>query len=579
MGRVFAMQHGVVDEWHAPSVDPARRLKACLKTFGGLDGQSNDNSIECAFIEQPVRVPARRCFYKELSIASVQISSEEFLFFLLSIPGDIAMRTIRHGSWFVCIVLLLVLDANARPLDLAFSNGVLTRSDEAVAHAKLARDRLVTLGAPELSIDMILLYHHDKYSNLEEVFIQKARERDRTESTIKPEAEALFSIYLARAYEKRKLLEEQMLYRSQGPIQEILDHMPTSEAIGVQNAADKTDLTRSLRNGHDVLIVAHSQGTLYANTAVDRTVKTLRDEHISLDGRLAVVGLGVAAGWIATETGGTDKTSYVTNKKDRVIDGLDWMIRKMNKVRSEPIPRPLSGNITVPFGLAWSDTPLLEAIAGHGFETIYLNKKFPTNQRFTDVTTCALHMRACNKDALSRASGANVPAAASETKPNVDRFMRHESINTQAVADALQPDKKSHSNDVTAIEPLAKRYPGPLHDAIVSWAWAKITFWYKARGQEIRSDWLKQLAVEAFNKEVCVLAMLPESTLRPEADIPFLVEFQSTLIDSPFRFADYNHADTLLSGQQFKVIGDGAKACEISKLKYVPPSVAAGIAR
>ena len=83
---------------------------------------------------------------------------------------------------------------------------------------------------------------------------------------------------------------------------------------------------QNLKEGKRVVVVAHSQGNLYANDAIDAVEEAAPEGAASI----AIVGVATPASRIAG-----DRSGYVTAKDDTVIDFL----------RAVPGARVLKGNV------------------------------------------------------------------------------------------------------------------------------------------------------------------------------------------------------------------------------------------
>jgi hypothetical protein len=142
--------------------------------------------------------------------------------------------------------------------------------------------------------------------------------------------------------------------------------MAAAQATGDSDKQVNEIYKPALLAGKRIVVVAHSQGTFYANEAYTRLAA------IPEIGSAPRVRLAVAASPASFIAGNAGNTRYVTA-------AIDWVMY--------PIPGALRAN--VPFTEAdaaagWKADPL-----GHGFREIYLNQSLPTASRLMSTINAA----------------------------------------------------------------------------------------------------------------------------------------------------------------------------------------------
>ena len=127
-----------------------------------------------------------------------------------------------------------------------------------------------------------------------------------------------------------------------------------SENSSAKNRAFSSFLSSKITRSRSVLLVAHSQGNLYANSV----------HNIFLAGSNRFTKNGFHVVGVATPASSTSHNNYYTASEDRVID----LVRAAALVT--PIEFPLSSNVSLS-GASSIDS------SGHNFTDIYMSGKLP----------------------------------------------------------------------------------------------------------------------------------------------------------------------------------------------------------
>lgn len=127
-----------------------------------------------------------------------------------------------------------------------------------------------------------------------------------------------------------------------------------SENSAIKNRAFSSFLSSKITRSRSVLLVAHSQGNLYANSI----------HNIFLAGSNRFTKNGFHVVGVATPASSTSHNNYYTASEDRVID----LVRAAALVT--PIEFPLSSNVSLS-GASSIDS------SGHNFTDIYMSGKLP----------------------------------------------------------------------------------------------------------------------------------------------------------------------------------------------------------
>lgn len=137
-------------------------------------------------------------------------------------------------------------------------------------------------------------------------------------------------------------------------------------AATVQNVTGESDndvkiLRARLGNGDQLMMAAHSQGTLWANAALTEFAKQAPE----LATQVRLSSAGMAASYVWQTPGSAVANKYTTSSGDKVIN----TIRDFAHARGMAEPREANSSHSI-------------SIQGHGFTEIYLDDNEPTGKAF-----------------------------------------------------------------------------------------------------------------------------------------------------------------------------------------------------
>jgi pimeloyl-ACP methyl ester carboxylesterase len=142
----------------------------------------------------------------------------------------------------------------------------------------------------------------------------------------------------------------------------MLDH--TREAVNAEIAEDVSAIGEIVATGSKLLLVAHSQGTLFANAALQKYA----EQDAAGAKKLRLVSTGMVADRVWQTPESTLVNEYVTSNSDAVINS--W--RDVSKARGLPVPLASNSDVL-------PDAPI--SAPGHGFIDVYLNTSYEPGQR------------------------------------------------------------------------------------------------------------------------------------------------------------------------------------------------------
>jgi hypothetical protein len=446
------------------------------------------------------------------------------------------------------------LSAADIPVDVAFSNGVFTRQEEANQHALRLQDDLRTDGRiPALSDEIHLLYHVDDFpfGNLTEVLIQKEIEVNADPAQTKEWAKAYFEL-LADTADISDPDVAKLIGTSEAQVEQRLRAMRARDRIKTQVRSDVDKLAFALHHEKIILLVSHSQGNLYSNASVLGLFNESPPSERELLKNVRVVGVGVPAAYLVQSDGSPNYRDYVTNSGDRVIGLLSIL----------PGLPALKPDIDIPTANPAAHVSRFQAFQGHGFETIYLNPDLPGNRFFLDIAVCVL--------SASRSNCGPVKASAPNFDPDrtpVPKELQdaRASASSKLASKAqMKPDKTPPEFPKDAVALLAKSYE--LNDdetklAFNNYVMAVWDFWEKTRNLDKYSPTVEYLDVRALEAQICFERVVTANPKHVFLRNRYLVGVQSTLASTLSAFKDYAHADSLMDNQAVTVLTDKESAC------------------
>jgi len=140
----------------------------------------------------------------------------------------------------------------------------------------------------------------------------------------------------------------------------------TAANVKLETTNDVQHLTSILSTGDRLMMAAHSQGTLWANAAL----QDLTAQHPRYAQRVHLVNAGMAADHVWQTPGSAYPNVYVTNTHDTVMNTLRAL------AVSKGLPPPAAANSD--FGLTSSDNDL-----GHGFLEVYIKQGYDPGTKVT----------------------------------------------------------------------------------------------------------------------------------------------------------------------------------------------------
>lgn len=283
-----------------------------------------------------------------------------------------------------CSLSLSILSAQAAgsftacappSIRVAFSNGILTTPEIGLAEAIAVSNRAAVLSNKVRpgDKDMKYFYHdHNGLGDFAETFLQKEKETEYASSNFITKSVSFFSIIAgvvdgsafatALITVLQKSLTPAMLAESKS-------------RIDLAVAKDVAFAKGMLQQGDSVLLVAHSQGNLYANEVVRQLYAALPTSLV--DARLVLMGAGVASHGLVGRGGIASDTNYVTNTLDLVIGG----VRLAAVVLGQPQPSPANST-----GFA-TTLKGSDFIVQHSFMGVYFNEALDPGKMLVKTMT------------------------------------------------------------------------------------------------------------------------------------------------------------------------------------------------
>lgn len=249
----------------------------------------------------------------------------------------------------------------------SFSNGVATPEELAQKNLWRVQAKSRALSAVT-SDDSVLFYHEDDGAgDFMEVYIQKAEEIAQLQNLDFSAASQAFFSGMAGA-----AVTGPFSALIRGLISATLPDRLLSEArkrVTTEVAEDVAIIKEVLAAGDSLLVVAHSQGTLYSNEALLQLYSS--EPHSELDRRVALISTGVAASSVVGVGGIGTASNYVTNTLDQVINALRLGAAAVS------VPSPLLGNVT---SVSTAAEEASDLAFQHSFKDVYFNEDLDAGQ-------------------------------------------------------------------------------------------------------------------------------------------------------------------------------------------------------
>lgn len=253
--------------------------------------------------------------------------------------------------------------------EIGFSNGISTLRDFASTQSIKVAFRAKSLPSyPSLARrDAISFYHkNNDFGDFAEVFLQKAQESQFDSINFSEKSQTFFYGLAGIA--------------SFGPVVEMFKDLfarfvvpamlgEANNRVAQEVALDLKKAQEVFVRGNSLLIVAHSQGTLYSNELVRQLYAI--GPAAELDGRLSLVSAGVAASYVAGKGGAHTRINYVTNAADSVINGLRLASVAANFLQ------PLPFNVA---SVSPTTEGVLDSIVQHSFQNVYFNESLDSGK-------------------------------------------------------------------------------------------------------------------------------------------------------------------------------------------------------
>ena len=456
------------------------------------------------------------------------------------------------------------------PVTLAFGNGIWTSQAEANSHLLLLRN-VVTQNThiPTTPVSILLYHQSAAVRNLAEVIIAKNHEAETDQSAAKRRAEAYFAILstITDGSDQRKDDMKDILNRTMLPSRLLLPDADAMTSLAIQEQRDIQRLQIALQENLHVLVVSHSQGNFYANSTIPQVIDGLGGPSGQYAQNIRAVGVGVPASNLAVGTGQDARPIYVTNKGDQIINGLRALVYAHNMTHaSPPWQQPLEYSVTVSaLQVLIHDGPL-QALQGHGFQTVYANTQYDSGQALLKAIRCATKDATAKCDRLPAATttSANSGPVPDECPTPVPEGFSEDPIRklSPALTDPLKQSLPFPKDDVQrVIERNVPKDPA-AGNAIMRYALATWDFWSAAAQARTYSGDVAKQNLEALERELCALQSLGSASDSGKVASAVIAETQAALASDPEAFRRYYFADGLASGQAMVVDTDKERACK-----------------
>jgi hypothetical protein len=249
-------------------------------------------------------------------------------------------------------------------LAVMFSNGVQTDRDTSVVLAGLTHDRMKARHPTTPVGDAGVQLFHDTHGVIDfaEVYLQKVDEAALAGRVTKPEALMAFMAALsgnsASALGVAEL--DDALNAARRELATASFVKTAQENVSSDVDRDVAAVGEIFDRGDYALIVAHSQGTLFANQVMRRLYA--ERPHSTVNDKVFLVSAGVAASAVVGRDGVASLSNYVTAHSDGAISALRLAAPLYN------LSAPAFSNASVTSGRDDG----LDSLH-HGYETTYLN--------------------------------------------------------------------------------------------------------------------------------------------------------------------------------------------------------------
>lgn len=277
-----------------------------------------------------------------------------------------------------------------KPYTVAFSNGVGNTVTQATTSLRLT---MQSMGAPDLYSDgsgvnatedfsglvqhedVILLYHANDgiAQDVSETLLQKAQAEASTPITWGDIVNVLDGASGALPLSMSQMTEAfRQFYMG-----EVLKKAAARVATEADDDYQKIRAILKADPGARILIIGHSQGTLYANGVYQRALDNEHLEGWGADGyvqnHIRVVNVGAAADRVAGQLNPTAPPQYVTSSVDAVIGGLRILSSSLG------LNQPLDANNSAHFSTNVPGSNYLwgrlssDLLLNHGYVSTYLS--------------------------------------------------------------------------------------------------------------------------------------------------------------------------------------------------------------
>lgn len=293
--------------------------------------------------------------------------------------GEVMIKKFVHAMLFVLAVLIPfqsqaeIAASECHPLRVYFGNGILTEKVDGFFEAdrvdRWLRPRIPATDKKHVSFDLTYNPTDGYWSDLIETFDLLVPSTPEKWSGFFP---ATTGRQILRGIE---MLLENHLNGAGGRILAAVSRRLLAPGLYDDRTVQDhvRTYTKSLRNGERLLIVAHSQGSLYANAAYNH-MRVRRPTGINL-AAIGIAAIGSPANTVATGDG------YVNSATDLVI-------RAVNAIGFDGLP---ANDTSVPI------FPVEDRL-GHGFRDVYFNSRYTIRQHTQDVILATLN-RVMNQSA------------------------------------------------------------------------------------------------------------------------------------------------------------------------------------
>lgn len=267
---------------------------------------------------------------------------------------------------------------------VVFSNGILTPFSLGANSAKAVQQRAALLNKrARVDSDEIIYFYHEGNGagDFAETFLQKEKEPSFSGISFAAKATTFFCVIAGLA--DGSALATSLLVVAQ----KVVPAAIMAEAQSRIDNAVSADVSMAkgfLQEGDSLLVVAHSQGNLYANETLRQLYASLPQAQV--DSRVVIVSTANPAHGVVGKGGVASDNNYGTTTTDMVINGVRLAAIALGQLQ------PSLPNVT---GVN-SDQSILDFLTQHSFIGVYFNETLNSGKKTIQLMTDSLTYLANN---------------------------------------------------------------------------------------------------------------------------------------------------------------------------------------